>query len=305
MKIIAFLFIAITSILSLTRCAPSGNGADAYGHFEAKEIVVSAQANGQILQLNLEEGAALTAGQAVGIIDTTTLALQRNQLLATMGTVRKKTQDPNPQIKVLEEQRRSLLREKARVEALLAEKAALPKQLDDIKGQLDVLEEQIRAARANADRFNQAVLAETDPLAAQLRLLNEQISRCYVKNPIDGTVILQWAEAGELAAIGKPLYKIADLRHMELRAYVSGDQLSGIKLGQKMNVSFDSGKETMQSLPGTVSWISSQAEFTPKIVQTRDERVNLVYAVKIAVENDGSIKIGMPGEVSFKAEGNE
>ena len=298
MKIASLLSLGLI-LLFFSRCAPSGEGADAYGHFEAKEIVVSAQANGQILSLNLEEGASLKAGQAVGLIDTTTLALQRSQLLATMGTVRKKTQDPSPQIKVLEEQRRSLLREKARVEALLAEKAALPKQLDDINGQLDVLEEQIRAARANADRFNQAVLAETDPLAAQLNLLNEQISRCYVKNPIDGTVILQWAEAGELAAIGKPLYKIADLRHMELRAYVSGSQLSGIKVGQKVNVQIDAGKEEMLSLPGTVSWVSSQAEFTPKIVQTKEERVNLVYAVKIAVENDGAVKIGMPGEVKF------
>lgn len=288
-----------TFVIAIASCSNNDNTADAYGHFEAREIVVSAEANGQILKLELEEGAVLKAGQMIGLIDTTTLALQRAQLLASMGTVRKKTQDPNPQIKVLEEQRRSLEREKARVEALLKEDAALPKQLDDIMGQIDVLDEQIRAAKANADRFNEAVLAETDPLTAQLRLLNEQISRCYVKNPIDGTVILQWAEAGELANIGKPLYKIADLRHMELRAYVSGDQLSAVKLGQQVTVSFDTGKEEMQSLPGTVSWISSQAEFTPKIVQTKEERVNLVYAVKIAVENDGSAKIGMPGEVTF------
>lgn len=280
-------------------CAPADDGADAYGHFEAREIVVSAQANGQILRLDLEEGATLKTGQPVGLIDTTTLALQRNQLLASMGTVRKKTQDPGPQIKVLEEQRQTLLREKTRVEALLAGKAALPKQLDDLNGQLNVLEEQIRAAKSNADRFNQAVLAETDPLAAQLRLLDEQIDRCYVENPIDGTVILQWAEAGELASIGKPLYKIADLRHMELRAYITGAQLSSVKPGQKVEVFFDAGKETLHSLPGTVSWISSQAEFTPKIVQTREERVNLVYAMKIAVESNGEVKIGMPGEVSF------
>ena len=284
---------------SMVSCSNNENGADAYGHFEAREIVVSAEANGQILKLELEEGAVLKAGQVVGLIDTTTLALQRAQLFATMGTVRKKTQDPNPQIKVLEEQRRAMLREKARVEALLKDDAALPKQLDDIMGQLDVLDEQIRAARANADRFNEAVLSETDPLAAQLRLLNEQISRCSIKNPIDGTVILQWAETGELAGLGKPLYKIADLRHMELRAYISGDQLSAVKIGQQVNVHFDTGKEEMQSLPGTVSWVSSQAEFTPKIVQTKEERVNLVYAIKIAVENDGSVKIGMPGEVTF------
>lgn len=286
-------------------CSNNENGADAYGHFEAKEIVVSAQGNGQLLSLVLEEGQVLKAGQIVGLIDTTTLALQRAQLLATMGTVRKKTQDPNPQIKVLEEQKRTLLVEKARVEALLKEEAALPKQLDDIKGQLGILEEQIRAARSNADRFNQAVLAETDPLAAQLNLLDEQISRCYIENPIDGVVILQWAEAGELAAIGKPLYKIADLARMELRAYIGGDQLSAIKTGQQVTVFFDTGKQEMQSLPGAVSWVSSQAEFTPKIVQTKEERVNLVYAIKIAVKNDGSVKIGMPGEVSFGVKGEE
>jgi HlyD family secretion protein len=219
-----------------------------------------------------------------------------------MGTVRKKTQDPNPQIKVLEEQKHSLLVEKDRVEALLKEEAALPKQLDDIKGQLAVIEEQIRAARANADRFNQAVLAETDPLTAQLNLLNEQISRCYVENPIDGTVILQWAETGELAMTGKPLYKIADLKHMELRAYISGGQLAQVKIGQEVTVRFDTGKDELESLPGTVTWIASQAEFTPKIVQTREERVNLVYAIKVALENDGSVKIGMPGEVIFSEE---
>lgn len=286
-------------LLGLSACSNQENGADAYGHFEATEIVVSAQANGQILKLDLEEGQLLKDGQMIGLIDTTTLALQRAQLLAAMGTVRKRTQDPNPQIKVLEEQKRTLLVEKNRVEALLKEEAALPKQLDDIKGQLAIIEEQIRAARSNADRFNQAVLAETDPLAAQLNLLDEQISRCYIENPIDGSVILQWAEAGELAAIGKPLYKIADLSQMELRAYIGGDQLSSVKTGQEVTVFFDTGKEEMQSLPGTVSWIASQAEFTPKIVQTKEERVNLVYAIKVAVKNDGSVKIGMPGEVIF------
>jgi HlyD family secretion protein len=292
-------FLAITSAIALAACGGNDDKADAYGHFEAREIVVSAQANGQILQLGLKEGDPLKAGQIVGLIDTTTLALQRAQLMASMGVVRKKTQDPIPQIKVLEEQKRTLQREKERVEALLKEEAALPKQLDDIVGQLGVLDEQIRAARANADRINQGIMAETDPLAAQLNLLNEQISRCYVKNPVAGTVILQWAEAGELANIGKPLYKIADLRNMELRAYISGSQLSQVKIGQEVRVFFDTGKEETQSLPGTVSWIASQAEFTPKIVQTKEERVNLVYAVKIAVKNDGSIKIGMPGEVIF------
>lgn len=287
------------ALIGFFGCSNNENGADAYGHFEAKEIVVSAQGNGQILSLNLDEGQVLKAGQVVGLIDTTTLALQRAQLLAAMGTVRKKTQDPNPQIKVLEEQKRTLLTEKTRVEALLKEEAALPKQLDDIKGQLGVIEEQIRAARANADRFNQAVLAETDPLAAQLRLLDEQISRCYVKNPVEGTVILKWAEQGELASIGKPLYKIADLRRMELRAYISGSQLSSVKIGQKVTVHFDTGADQMRSLPGTISWVASQAEFTPKIIQTKEERVNLVYAIKIAVDNDGSVKIGMPGEVIF------
>ena len=298
MKISSLFYLGILGVAT-GGCLSENNGADAYGHFEAREIVVSAQANGQILALELEEGAGLKAGQIVGLIDTTALALQRAQLLAAMGTVRKKTQDPNPQIKVLEEQKRTLLIEKDRVEALLKEEAALPKQLDDIKGQLAVIEEQIRAARANADRFNQAVLAETDPLTAQVNLLNEQISRCYIENPIDGTVILQWAEAGELAMTGKPLYKIADLRHMELRAYISGDQLASVKTGQQVAVFFDTGKDQLQSLPGAVTWIASQAEFTPKIVQTREERVNLVYAIKIAVDNDGSVKIGMPGEVRF------
>ncbi len=283
----------------LLSCQQEENGADAYGNFEATETIVSAEASGKLLFLNVEEGKPLKAGELVALVDTTLLHLQKQQLQATLGTIGKKTQDPNPQIAVLEGQKANLIRERDRVKALLADKAATPKQLDDLNGQIDVVERQIAAARKQAGTANTGILGEKDPVLAQIRLLEEQIQRCYVRNPVSGTVLTKIAEPSEVVGFGSPLYKIASLDTLELRAYVSGDQLANLKIGQQVTVQIDEEGGGVRTLPGTVSWISSKAEFTPKTIQTKEERVNLVYAFKVRATNGGALKIGMPGEVVF------
>lgn len=291
------LALLLLPLLGMSSCQPETNNADAYGNFEVRELLVFAEANGKILTLNAEEGQTLEAGQLVALIDTLPLHLQKLQLLASIQTVSVKTQDARPQIQVLEEQRANLLREKKRVEALLADKAATPKQLDDINGQIEVVDKQIAATRSQTQTLNRGILGEIGPIREKIKAIDDQISRCYVYNPIAGTVLLKLAEPSEMTAAGKPLYKIADLREMELRAYISGAQLPEIKIGQEVEVRIDQGEENFRSLSGKVSWIASEAEFTPKTIQTKEERVNLVYAIKIKVPNDGSLKIGMPGEV--------
>ncbi len=291
----------ILTLITLTiACQSNQEQADAYGNFEAREIIISAETGGKIILFNAEEGQPLRAGQLVGLIDTTALHLQREQLLARISAVRRKTQDAGPQMQVLREQKENLLREKRRTEALLAEKAATPKQLDDIEGQIEVIDQQIAATLAQEKTANRGILAEIDPLTAQIKLIEDQIRKCYIINPIDGTVLVKLTEPAEMAMPGKPLYRIADLSEMELRAYVSGAQLPHIRLGEKVTVLIDENAQENRSLSGSVSWIANEAEFTPKIVQTKEERVNLVYAVKIKVPNqNGRIKIGMPGEVNF------
>ncbi|MBI5914151.1 MAG: HlyD family efflux transporter periplasmic adaptor subunit [Bacteroidetes bacterium] len=288
----------INSLLLLFSCTKEEKRADAYGNFEAVETIVSAEGGGKLLFLKAEEGQPLKAGDLVALVDTTLLHLQKKQLQATLGTIGKKTQNPNPQISVLESQKANLVRERERVKKLLADKAATPKQLDDLNGQIEVVERQIGAARQQAGTANTGILGEKDPVLAQVRVLEEQIRRCYVRNPLAGVVLTKIAEPSEMVALGSPLYKIAALDTLELRAYLSGGQLSGIKIGQPVTVQIDQEGGRLRPLPGMVSWISSKAEFTPKTIQTKEERVNLVYAFKVRVANvDGVLKIGMPGEV--------
>ncbi len=296
--ILLLLFIAFAA----GACEKKTNLADAYGNFEVQELIVSAEANGKILHLNLEEGQTLKAGQLIALVDTLPLHLQKQQLLASIRTISGKTQDAQPQIEVLEEQKVNLLREKKRVEALLADKAATPKQLDDIKGQIEVVDRQIAATQSQTQTLNRGVLGEIAPIREQIKLIDDQIRRCFVYNPIDGTVLLKFAEKSEMTAAGRPLYKIAELSEMELRAYISGAQLPEVKIGQEVEIRIDQGEQDYRSLAGKVSWIASEAEFTPKTIQTKEERVNLVYAIKVKVKNDGSLKIGMPGEVVLKEE---
>jgi len=296
------IFISLSALLLLisASCTLEEKTADAYGNFETTDVIISAEATGKLLQFDVEEGEILKAGQLVGIVDTTQLYLKKLQLEASIRAVGGKTQDARPEVEVLETQKKNLLREERRIQSLLKDNAATQKQLDDIEGEIEFVERQINAATANTSTLNRGILSEIEPLRVQIRLIEDQIQKSYIFNPIEGTVLLKLAEPEEFTAIGKPLYKIANLKEMTLRAYVSGIQLSQIKIGQEVTVLIDAPENSSKSMKGTISWISSQAEFTPKIVQTKEERVNLVYAVKILVKNDdGSLKIGMPGEVVF------
>lgn len=287
-------------LLPLAACQETETRSDAYGKFEAREVIVSAEANGKLIQFDVAEGQQLQAGQLVGLIDTTLLHLQREQLRAKIQAVTGKTQDAEPQVRVLQERKQNLLREERRLKALIADKAAPAKQLDDLQGQIEVVNKEIDAIRAQSKTANRGILSEIAPIEAQIEVVQEQIRRSYIYNPVSGTVLLQLAEPHEMTASGKPLYTIAPLKELELRAYVSGAQLPQLKLGQEVTVLVDQDADNNRNLTGKISWIADEAEFTPKTVQTKEERVNLVYAFKVKVKNDGTLKMGMPGEVLFE-----
>jgi HlyD family secretion protein len=276
-------------------CSGNSNNSDAYGTFETTEIIVSAEASGKLFSFQADEGSTLEAQTPVGIIDTIQLSLRRMQLAASRQSVSSRSASVLAQIDVLEEQKRVALVERNRLENLLKEKAAPQKQLDDVNGQISVIEKQI----SSVETQNSQILSDLKSLDAQIAQITDQIRKSTVINPIRGTVLTKYTEPYEVVAYGKALYKIADLSTMFLRIYVSGDQLPQIKIGQKVQVLIDKNKGDNRVLEGEISWISSKAEFTPKIIQTKEERVNMVYAVKVRVTNDGSLKIGMPGEVNF------
>ncbi len=284
-------------LIGLGACTEEEERADAYGHFEAEEVRVSVQVAGPLLYFSVEEGQRLEAGQLVALVDTLPLSLQRDQIRAAMQSLRGKLQDPSAEIAVLAQQRAVLERERGRLQRLLEGQAATRKQLDDLEGQLAVVERQIAAARSRAEQANRAVLSELEPLQARLRQVEDQLARCRVRNPVSGKVLAALAEAGEVVAPGRPLYVVAPTDTLFLRAYVSGPQLPEIRIGQAVEVRIDAPEGQPLSFPGQVVWIADEAEFTPKTVQTRQERVHLVYALKVRVPNDGRLKIGMPGEV--------
>ena len=302
-------------LLVVIACTNDEKTTDAYGNFEAVETIVSAQATGGLTAFSVEEGQSLTAGQTVGQIDTDQLTLRRAQLLANKRAVA--TRNPNitvqlalfnEQIVVQEQQLKNLQRERTRTKNLLDAGAATAKQLDDIQAQIDIIERQIvltrqqRAAQASAlNTQKSGIGADAGPLDEQVKQLDDQIKKSSIVNPLTGTVTVKFAEPGEVVSYGKALYKVADLGNIILRAYVAGDQLLSVKVGQRVTVLVDAPNNTMKPYNGTVEFLSGKAEFTPKVIQTRDERVNLVYALKIRVKNDGSLKIGMPGEVQFAA----
>ncbi|HWQ81225.1 MAG TPA: HlyD family efflux transporter periplasmic adaptor subunit [Ignavibacteria bacterium] len=277
-------------------CSKDDNRSDAYGNFEAVETIVSSESSGKLLEFNVEEGQTLNEGSVVGYIDTVQLQLKKKQLEAAKNLTRTKFKNVSSQVGVYREQKKVALREKDRIERLLKDNAATGKQLDDINGSIDVLNRQIAAVETQNNTTNE----ELKNYDVQIKQIDDQLSKSTVVNPVNGTVIMKFAEQSEVVNYGKPLYKIADLSVMELRVYVSGSQLPEIKIGQTVKVLIDNGKSEYRNLEGEIFWISSKAEFTPKIVQTKEERVNLVYAVKVRVKNDGSLKIGMPGEVMFK-----
>ena len=285
--------IIITFILiTLMSCNGNGAKADGYGNFEAMETTISSEANGKLLSLDAEEGDMLEKNAIVGIIDTVQLSLKRNQLLAAKITVFSKSQNVLSQREVLKEQLKVAENDQKRIKNLIKDNAATPKQLDDINGQIDILKQQIKSVETQ----NAPIVNEVKSIGIQTQQIEDQIEKSIIKNPIKGTVLVKYAEPNEITAFGKPLYKIADLDDMTLRVYISETQLASIKVGQEVTVKIDAG-EQMKSYKGTVTWVSETAEFTPKIIQTKEERVNLVYAIKVLVKNDGSLKIGMPAEM--------
>jgi len=292
MKKISYILLMI---IGLSACSGNGDKSDAYGNFEATETIISAEATGKLLSFNIENGQQLKAGVLVGQIDTVVLSLKLKKLIAAKTEITANTNDILAQINVLKEQKSVLEIEKKRVESLIADSAATTKQYDDIKGRIRVIDRQIESVKTK----NSAILSKLNQLNVQIEEIEELIWRCKIYNPINGTVLQKYAEQYELVMPGKALYKIANLQQMELKVYVDGTQLSNIQIGDKAKVFIDKDAETNTELEGTISWISPSAEFTPKIIQTKEERVKLVYAVKLVVKNNGSLKIGMPGEVVF------
>ena len=292
-------FLRLASLLiaaGTAGCASDDGNSDAYGNFEATEVLISSEAAGPLLTFDVSEGTVLAAGQTVGHVDTVQLALQRDQLRAGREAMLSRIDGVLAQIRVLEEQRRVATVELDRVKRLLESRAATEKQLDDLEGQIAVIDRQIASTRSQ----NATIRKEIEAVDAQILQLEDRIRRSLIVNPVDGTVLVKHAEAYEQIGVGSPLYKIADLSTLFLRAYVSGDQLPGLSLGQAVTVLLDKDRTENQSLEGVISWIASDAEFTPKTIQTKEERVDLVYAFKVRVANpEGLIKIGMPGEVRF------
>lgn len=293
------LLTTLTLSFLLLSCRNNKEDYDATGSFEATEIIVSSQANGRILTFNLNEGDQLLQGQMVGVIDSTQLHLQKMSLLSNARGVRAQQPDIRKQTASIQEQINTLEREKARVQRLLAANAANQKQLDDIEAQIDLLQKQLLALTSTLEKSSEHISAQSSTLEIQVAQLDDQLEKTRIISPIAGTVLNRYAEAGELATMGTPLFKIADTDTMNLRAYVTNDQLAQIKLNDEVTVRVDDGDGNMKSYKGKINWISSKSEFTPKTIQTKNERANLVYALKIAVPNDGFLKIGMYGEVKF------
>jgi HlyD family secretion protein len=288
------LLIALAAII-LTGCKNKTGEADAYGNFEATEVIVSSETSGRLLQFDREEGTAIEKGEMIALIDTTIWHLQKAEIDAGMNSVRTRISSIAAQNDILNQQIENLNVNISRVEKMLRDDAATQKQLDDLTGQVAVLKKQIAAN--NTQRAS--VASELAVYDSKKATLNEQITRSNVKSPLKGTIIEKYSEAGEMTASGKPLVKIADLSVIKLKVYVSGTQLGRVKTGAQCSIRIDDGVKGYRSYSALISHVSEKAEFTPKIIQTKEERVTLVYAVDISVVNDGTLKSGMPGEAIF------
>ena len=293
MKRITIIILAAALFFS---CSNHNEKSDAFGNFEADPVIVSSESSGKILQLNVSKGQTFEKGTIAAVTDTVQIDLKLKQIEAQKAAVVANRQSIQAQIGVFKEQIKTLEVNKQRIERMLKDGASTQKQLDDINGQISIIERQIESTRTQFTSVNK----ELEVLEAQQASTKDLLARCTVETPINGTVLETYVEQGELATPGKPLFKLADLSKLTLKVYVSGAQLSLVKIGQEVDVLIDKSETENQTLTGTVSWISSEAEFTPKIIQTKTERVKLVYAVKVVVKNNGTLKIGMPGEVSFQ-----
>ena len=292
--------LGLCSLLALFSAC--GNGApkyDATGTFETTEVLVSAEASGRLLYFDIEEGMLLKAGEEVGVVDTVQLYLKKLQLEASLKSVEEQRPDILKQVAATKEQISAAQRERNRVANLLKVGAANQKQLDDAEDQLEVLRKQLVAQNSTLSNSHQSLTWQSSSVGIQVAQVEDQLKKCHITSPITGTVLAKYAEAGELTAMGTPLFKVADTEQMYLRAYITSEQLSQVKLGQKVTVFSDYGTDEHKQYPGVVTWMSDTSEFTPKTILTKNERANLVYAVKIAVHNDGLLKIGMYGGVEF------
>lgn len=314
-------------VLTIFSCKRADQDYDSSGTFEADEILVTAEATGKILELNLNEGDALTANQNIGLIDGKGVELQKEQVLASINAIEQKTNDAAPQIAVLQsqlatqnsqiavlqEQLNNAVRERNRTANLVKSDAATRKQLDDLNGNVVVIQKQIATAKSQSEILkqqisstleqvkiqNRAILSEKNPTEKKVLQIDEQLKHNVISSPIKGIVLTKYMNKGEFATIGKPIYKMANLDEMTLRAYITGDQLAKVKVGQNVKILVDAGNGETKEMNGKIYWISQKSEFTPKTIQTKDERANLVYATKIHVKNDGFLKIGMYGEVKI------
>ncbi|WP_312356146.1 HlyD family secretion protein [Empedobacter sp.] len=284
----------------LTACNDNKASFDASGSFEAEETIISSEATGTIKQFSIEEGQIVEAGQEIGYIDSLQLYLKKKQLEAQVTAILGKKPNIPVQLSALQEQLKTTEKERTRVANLVKGDAATPKQLDDINAQIEVLKKQIEAQQSTLSISSEGLSKDIVPLQVQVEQLNDQLAKCKIINPANGTVLAKYAEANEMTTTGKPLYKIADLSNIILRAYITSNQLTKVKLNQKVKVLTDNGKGGYKETEGTVTWINDKAEFTPKTIQTKDERANMVYAVKIKVKNDGSYRVGMYGEIKFQ-----
>jgi len=310
MKKILFL-----GFLFLAACNSHKLATDASGVFESDEVIVSAEQSGKLLSFPIQEGDTLAKNSIAGQIDMSNTILQKQQVQASIAALKEKTTNPHPQIELVkrqlavqEVQLAQQLRERTRTENLIKADAATKKQLDDINSMIDQLQKQIDVSKqqialdeSNIATGNRTVLSEQAPLEKSAAQIQDNIDKGRIVNPIRGTVLIKYALQGEMTTMGKALYKIANVDTVTLRAYVTGAQLTQVKLGQTVKVYSDEGKDQYREYAGTVYWISDKSEFTPKTIQTRDERANLVYAVKIRVKNDGFLKLGMYGEVKFQS----
>lgn len=292
MRIITF--ISATLILAVS-CTGGKTKSDAYGNFEATEYIVSSETSGKIIEMKIEEGYEVTTSKPFGLVDTTILSIKKLQLTTTYQKLNAQISQIGTNIEIYKTQKSVAEREFARIKMMMTDNAATQKQHDDIEGQIQVLDRQINNSKAQYS----SIEADKINLDAKVNELDDQLKRSLLISPIAGVVLEKYVEQGELTNAGKAVIKVANLKEMILRAYISGNQLPNVKIGQKVKVLIDKDSKTNTELDGTVSWISNTSEFTPKIIQTKEERVNLVYAIKVMVPNNGEIKIGMPGEVKF------
>lgn len=291
-KLLFFIVLAITTFA----CKNNGEKSDAFGNFETDDVIVSAETAGKILKFNVKKGQIVEADDILALIDTVQMSLQIKQLDSQKAAIKARRQSIQSQIEVLKEQKINLQVNEDRIRKMLKDGAATQKQLDDVTGQIRVIDKQIESTETQFTSVN----TELEVLNAQRDIAIDKKNRCIVNAPSGGTILETYAEQGELTAPGKALFKLANLDELNLKVYVSGAQLPNVKIGQELDVIIDKSEKENQTLKGKVTWISSEAEFTPKIIQTKEERVKLVYAVKVSVKNNGTLKIGMPGEVSWQ-----